>query len=62
MPEEKFKVGDIVRLKSGGPAMTVQQEVVEDDTDTVVCQWFVDGKKLEYGAFPEGSLEPAETG
>ncbi len=59
MPEEKFKVGDVVILKSGGPKMTVEDV---EAGDTIVCQWFVDGKKLEYGSFPADSLERAESG
>lgn len=51
-----FKVGDIVKLKSGGPDMTVR--VVPDPTSkTYTCQWFA-GKKLEQGSFPGDSLEP----
>ena len=50
MPEEKFKVGDVVILKSGGPKMTVEDV---EARDTIVCQWFVDGKKLEYGPSPQ---------
>jgi uncharacterized protein YodC (DUF2158 family) len=51
----KFQVGNIVKLKSGGPDMTVQ--VVYDDAKvTYRCQWFA-GKKLESGSFPEDSLE-----
>lgn len=53
--QNEFKIGDIVKLKSGGPEMTVQQ--VPTDTGTYYkCQWFA-GKKLESGLFPEGSLE-----
>ena len=59
MPEEKFKVGDIVILKSGGPKMTVEDV---EAVDTIVCQWFVAGQKLEYGSFPADSLERAESG
>jgi uncharacterized protein YodC (DUF2158 family) len=54
--DRKFKTGDIVRLKSGGPAMTVlEYEVWQDvigsligtakpshDTGLVNCQWFKD--------------------
>ncbi|MEN0678664.1 YodC family protein [Plesiomonas shigelloides] len=47
-----FKSGDIVKLKSGGPEMTVQSV-----TTVVVCQWFA-GKKLELGRFNPNSLEP----
>ncbi len=34
----EFKVGDIVWLKSGGPAMTV--EVVHSGSGEVRCAWF----------------------
>ncbi|MCE0917975.1 YodC family protein [Pseudomonas sp. NMI760_13] len=49
-----FKDGQIVKLKSGGPDMTVKawsslQEAYE-------CQWFA-GKKLERGFFTGESLE-----
>ena len=36
---ESLKKGDLVRLKSGGPRMTVVQ-VYEDDVDVVRCEWF----------------------
>lgn len=53
----KYQVGDIVRLRSGGPEMTVQT-IPEDrhHHDHYRCQWFA-GKKLEYGNFKEDSLE-----
>jgi uncharacterized protein YodC (DUF2158 family) len=50
----RFQVGDIVKLKSGGPEMTVKERV----TSGYHCQWFA-GKKLESGTFPEAGLEPA---
>ena len=51
----KFAVGTIVKLKSGGPEMTVQR--VPEKTDAYyTCQWFA-GKKLEAGRFPADSLE-----
>lgn len=34
-----FEVGDVVKLRSGGPAMSIY-EVIDDDT--VICQWFDD--------------------
>jgi uncharacterized protein YodC (DUF2158 family) len=37
MSESKFKVGDVVVLKSGGPAMTVCTEV---GTGYLGCVWF----------------------
>jgi uncharacterized protein YodC (DUF2158 family) len=52
---DRFKVGDIVRLKSGGPAMTVQEDLPGGDFR---CQWF-GGRKLESGIFPHKSLVAA---
>jgi uncharacterized protein YodC (DUF2158 family) len=55
MADTSFKVGDLVRLKSGGPTMTV------DDTDKfgdIECVWFA-GKKLERDRFAPGTLELA---
>lgn len=53
---EKFKTGDIVRLKSGGPDMTVQSYAAEILEGQVVhCRWF-NGKKAESGAFREDML------
>ena len=46
----QFNVGDIVRLKSGGPDMTVEEELTYQGI-SYRCQWFA-GKKLESGIFP----------
>jgi len=51
MAAQKFTVGDIVKLKSGGPNMSVKSVYNEQYT----CQWFA-GKKLEQGVFPPQSL------
>jgi uncharacterized protein YodC (DUF2158 family) len=51
----KFVVGDIVKLKSGGPEMTVHS-LPEVPNRSYRCQWFA-GKKLESGSFPPESLE-----
>jgi len=47
-----FKTGDLVKLKSGGPKMTVEEEV---SPMNIRCQWFA-GKKLESGLFRPDSL------
>jgi uncharacterized protein YodC (DUF2158 family) len=56
----KFAVGTIVKLKSGGPDMTVREPHVHHSTDEFLgnyyCQWFA-GKKSESDRFPEDSLE-----
>jgi uncharacterized protein YodC (DUF2158 family) len=61
-----FAVGDTVRLKSGGPKMTVERmldptEIVLSEEPNYRCQWFA-GSKLQEGTFPEQSLMvPEET-
>ena len=52
----KFAVGEVVKLKSGGPEMTVRAVPNSGYGDNYNCQWFA-GKKLEAGNFPEGSLD-----
>jgi uncharacterized protein YodC (DUF2158 family) len=51
---EAFKKGDVVRLKSGGPNMTIQ------DTAAMglglICQWF-DGNKVIRDHFNPESLK-----
>jgi uncharacterized protein YodC (DUF2158 family) len=51
--EITFKVGDTVRLKSGGPRMTVTKM----DERLVQCEWF-EGTKSGSAAFPPAALEP----
>ena len=49
---QEFKIGDVVKLKSGGPTMTVNN--IEENGE-IYCQWFA-GKKLEEGQFSSDSL------
>lgn len=54
-----FKVGDTVKLKSGGPDMSISKvwtPAGNSSVETVRGQWFA-GKKLESGDFPPDSLE-----
>ena len=51
-----FAVGSIVKLKSGGPEMTVQKVMNLTEDTYLRSQWFA-GKKLESGNFPPDSLE-----
>ncbi|MBG5959813.1 YodC family protein [Proteus mirabilis] len=49
---DQFETGDLVKLKSGGPEMTVQGPI---GSERIRCQWFA-GKKLEHGDFKPDSL------
>ncbi len=57
---QKFQPGDIVQLKSGGPAMTI----AEVNTDSMTgrfrgyfCEWFK-GASKERAHFSEDTLQP----
>ena len=54
MSEEQFKAGELVRLKSGGPNMSVEQV----GEQAVRCAWFVDDK-LQRETFAPEALEHA---
>ena len=47
--------GQVVRLKSGGPKMTVKYQRQGD----WICTWF-SGDEMKEGAFDKGQLEIAE--
>jgi len=51
----KFKEGDIVKLKSGGPKMTYTGRKSSNYKNKAECLWFADNK-LESGWFPPNSL------
>ncbi|OGM16910.1 hypothetical protein A2V61_00990 [Candidatus Woesebacteria bacterium RBG_19FT_COMBO_47_8] len=51
--KSKYKTGDIVRLKSGGPGMTVESVTPMGD---IYCHWF-SGNKLEGGSFAPDAID-----
>ena len=53
-----FNPGDVVRLRSGGPTMTVEQQAKTAMTgeDCVWCHWF-EKTKQHKGTFPPTVLE-----
>ena len=61
----KFKSGNLVKLRSGGPVMTVKTADQLSGIGPILqetmywCQWF-SGKKLSQGQFAEDSLERAD--
>ena len=53
MAEQRpFQPGDVVQLKSGGPAMTVGRRVAED---SIRCHWF-DGATAKTEIFPTAAI------
>lgn len=56
----EFKIGDVVRMKSGGPRMTVSGEA---DGGALTCRWFnQDGRKfdVQHASFKPEVLEKVE--
>ncbi len=55
----KFKPGDVVQLKSGGPAMTVSKITTNTDGDLsgYRCEWFK-GASNENAHFTPDVLQP----
>lgn len=58
---DQFQIGDVVRLKSGGPAMTITEvgDAYMSGRPTVWCAWF-DAKGRQSGDFPPATLEKEE--
>jgi uncharacterized protein YodC (DUF2158 family) len=50
----QFKEGETVRLKSGGPLMTVKNVQTNGD---LWCEWFDKSEKLQGNSFKPGTLE-----
>ena len=57
MGEEKFKTGDVVRLKSGGPNMTVVNYGRYNQELKVLCEWFDEKHKPDQKTFYDSQLE-----
>jgi uncharacterized protein YodC (DUF2158 family) len=57
MAAVRLVVGDLVKLKSGGPWMTVTEDKFKAGTKTVACSWFA-GDDLRTEVFLKEALEP----
>jgi uncharacterized protein YodC (DUF2158 family) len=53
MPEQQFKPGDIVSLRSGGPRMTI----ASIDGQMAYCEWFSDDQHPQSKSFALTSLK-----
>jgi uncharacterized protein YodC (DUF2158 family) len=59
MTEQKFFAGQTVKLKSGGPVMTVMgTDAFGMNPNMYVCQWF-SGKSYKQAQFPGPNLKLA---
>ena len=59
--QERFEVGDIVRLKSGGPEMTVGQVDQFAGTELAVeCEWLDSSHKPQSRVYPVKTLVRVE--
>ena len=56
---QKFNIGDVVRLKSGGPNMTVTEFDLfgGDPEKKYLCRWFDEKHKPAELTFKEAELE-----
>jgi uncharacterized protein YodC (DUF2158 family) len=55
MSDGSFKPGDVVRLRSGGPVMTVESIGSMVSADSVNCVWFEKTKQMS-GSFAPATL------
>jgi len=56
----RFSVGDTVRLKSGGPTMTmIELGEIDDPNPYVHCSWFKSSNEVTSQGFPVAALELA---
>jgi uncharacterized protein YodC (DUF2158 family) len=54
---EELEVGTIVRLKSGGPSMTITGVNKACIETMYICAWFTGKGKCKRNVFTEGSIE-----
>lgn len=59
MVRQEFEIGDTVRLKSGGPIMTIEKSATYRGEFKLCCTWF-DGVNQLRGAFPVAVLQKIE--
>lgn len=57
MNDKKFKIGDVVNLKSGGPDMTIV--AIDEDIQIVECAWHL-GIEPKSAKYPIAAIELSE--
>lgn len=56
---DKFEIGDVVQLKSGGPKMTIIE--ITPDKSRLLCTWFAGGNNKQ-ASFLSAIIVKVETG
>jgi uncharacterized protein YodC (DUF2158 family) len=57
-----FKVGDVVKLKSGGPLMTITGTSIGPGRPTLfTCNWFDKDNREQAASYPAEALELGRT-
>lgn len=64
MAQSKFKVGDVVVLRSGSPKMTITDILTHDGNEElsnneIETEWLDDNLDRKDGSFSESSLDPS---
>lgn len=57
MTDDKFKVGDVVILKSGGPLLTVAELTETDGNAVIGCGWFTREGEIRSAEFAPALLK-----
>ncbi len=57
--KKEIKVGQIVKLKSGGPVMTIT--IIFSDNQSCTCSWFDNKQMIQSALLPIESLKIIET-
>jgi uncharacterized protein YodC (DUF2158 family) len=60
MSENSLQIGDIVRMKSGGPAMTVTTVNYDREPPEACCMWFERRGRPHFYYLRVGALELAK--
>ena len=60
MEEVKFKQGDVVKLRSGGPTMTIEELNMTSSIEVATCTWFDKDSAVQQQDFFVSSLTPTK--
>lgn len=59
MNQDNFEAGDVVKLKSGGPNMTIENFVDVDGVPHTICRWYAAPRDGVAGAILQETIATA---